>query len=50
MKVMQQPGPDLPYSTVPEAPRSDGKIGSGLHQYLAGRCCENLQSAWGPEQ
>ena len=30
------------------APGSDGKTFFGLHQYLAGRCCENLQVAGTP--
>ena len=33
--------------TVPRAPFSDGKTFFGLRLSLAGRCCENLQSARG---
>ena len=44
MNVNQQPGTDLPHGTVPGAPRSEGKTFYGLHLYLAGRCCNNLQS------
>ena len=35
MNVKQQPGPDLPYGTVPGALRSDGKTLFGLQLYLA---------------
>ena len=31
---------DLPYGTMREALRSDGKTFFGLHLYLAGRSCE----------
>ena len=40
--------PDLSYGTVPGAPLSDSKTLFGLHLYLVGRFCENLQSARGP--
>ena len=47
---MQLRGPDLPYGTVPGAQRSDGKTFLRLHFYVAGRCCENPQSAKSPGQ
>ena len=50
MNVMQQPGPHLFYGTVPGPPRSDGETFLGLHLFLAGRCCENPQSAMCPAQ
>ena len=34
MNVKQLPGPDLPWGTVPGAPRSDGKIFFGLFTYI----------------
>ena len=40
MNVMLQSGPDLPYGTVPGAPRSDGKTFFGVYLYLAGRPCK----------
>ena len=48
MNVVQLPVPDLPLGTVPEAPRSNGKIFLSLYLYLAGRCCDNSQSTRGP--
>ena len=33
-----------------KAPRTDGKTFFGLHIYLAGKCCNNLQSTRGPVQ
>ena len=45
---MQQPGPDLPYGTLPGTQRSDDKTLFGLHLYLEGRC-ENSQSVRGPD-
>ena len=50
MNVMQYPGLDLLYGTVPWVPISDGKIFFGLHLYLAGRCFENSQSAMAPRK
>ena len=46
MDVMHLPGPDLPWGTVTEAPRSDGNLFLllSLLLYLAGRCCDNFQS------
>ena len=43
MIVMQQPGMDLTYGSVPGIPRSNGKIFFGLHLYLAGKYCENVK-------
>ena len=34
MNIMQQPGPDLPYGTVPGASRSNGKTFFGFHPYI----------------
>ena len=49
VKVMQKPGPVLPYGKVPGAPHSDGFF-FGRHLYLAERCCKNPQRARGPAQ
>ena len=48
MNVMQQPGPDLFYSTVPGPRAQMVRHFFDLHLYLAGRSCENPQSARGP--
>ena len=40
MNVIQKPGRDLTYGTVPRAPRSD-KTFFGLHLYLVGKYCKN---------
>ena len=45
---MQQPEPDLFYSTVPRPRAQIVRIFFYLHLYLAGRSCENPQSARGP--
>ena len=48
MNIMQKPGPDLPYDTVPGACAQVVRHLFGLHLYLAGRCCKNPQSSRGP--
>ena len=41
---------DLPHGAVLGAPCSERKLFFGLHQYLARRCCANLQSSMSPTQ
>ena len=41
---------DPPLTRAAGAPRLDGKTFFGLHLYLAGRCCNNPQSASGTAQ
>ena len=48
MNVMQQPGVDLLYGTLPEKALRWHDFLFGFHLYLARRCCENLPSAQGP--
>ena len=44
MNVMQLQGPDLPLGTVTGPRAQTARFFSGLHLYLAGRCCDNPQS------
>ena len=48
MNVMQQPEPNLFYGTEPEPRAQMVRLFFFLHLYLAGRSCENPQSARGP--
>ena len=41
---------DLPYETGPEPRAQMVRLFFGLHLYLAGTCCKNLQNARGPAQ
>ena len=50
MNVMQQPELDLSYGTVPGPRAQMVRLVLDLHLYLAGRSCENPQSAWCPAQ
>ena len=45
---MQQPEPDLFYGTVPGPRAQMVRFFFYLHLYLAGRSCQNPQSASGP--
>ena len=55
INIMQYPGSDLPYDTVPGVPRSNGKTFFGFNLYLARRYCKipkvqgaprNVNPAW----
>ena len=42
MNVIQLPGTDLTYGTVP-CPRAQIRLFFGIHLYLAGKYCKNLK-------
>ena len=50
MNIMQSPGPDLPYGTMPGPRDQMVRHLFGLHLYLAERYCENPQSTKVPTQ
>ena len=50
MNVMQQPGPDLSYGTMPEAPRLDYKAFFWSLPVFGRKRSQNPQSARGPAQ
>ena len=45
MNVMQQPGTNLTYGTMPGAPLSNSKTFFGLHVHLPGKYCEKPKVA-----